>query len=409
MRAPDHELRPNDVERMWQGTLALMSVRRAARARRRRWVSYAVVVAVVWIAAWALGRARVPPRTVEGHAVAQLEGSTHQRFADGSVVELHDGLLTPVEDEQGRARFALRSGRVTVDVAPGEPWVLDSELARIEIVGSRFSVTRTDDALTIELERGEAVVYRTHDPGALRLLAGERLVVTAPTIEEVAEATPRPLGTSPASPLAGELELEPTAGAAALPRPLGTSPASPLAGERELERPAYAEATPRPLGTSPSSPLTGGRKLDHSEETDADAPGGAPRLALDEDAEAPGRSELDLADAARERGDFRLAAKLYLRGARMTLSRERASSAAFGAGQILFDELADYVAAGDAFELALELGLSAGWDDIAMARAAESYRRGGHRERAARWALRYLDRAPHGPYAASLRTWVERR
>ncbi|MEQ8279121.1 MAG: FecR domain-containing protein [Deltaproteobacteria bacterium] len=384
MRAPDHELRPNDVERMWQGTLALMSVRRAARVRRRRWASYAAVVAVVWIAAWALGRARVPPRTVEGHAVAQLEGSTHQRFADGSVVELQDGLLTPVEDAQGRARFALRSGRVTVDAAPGEPWVLDSELARIEIVGSRFSVTHTDDALTIELERGEAVVYRKYDPGALRLLAGGRLVVTAPATEEVAEAqaeVPRIAG--------------PPQGARVEPR--GEAPVTSLAG---------AAAPPRPLGTSPAASLSGGPS---PEETDADVPGGAPRLAMGEDSEAPGRTELDLADAARERGDFRLAAKLYLRGARMTLSRERASSAAFSAGRILFDELADYVAAGDAFELALELGLGDGGEDVAMARAAESYRRGGHRERAARWAYRYLDRAPNGPYAASLRTWVDRR
>ncbi len=77
-----------------------------------------------------------------------------------------------------------------------------------------------------------------------------------------AAASPRPLGTSPASPLTGGRGLEHPAGAAASPRPLGTSPASPLTGGRGLEHPAGAAASPRPLGTSPASPLTGGRGLE---------------------------------------------------------------------------------------------------------------------------------------------------
>ncbi|MEQ8275880.1 MAG: hypothetical protein RMA76_31355 [Deltaproteobacteria bacterium] len=77
-----------------------------------------------------------------------------------------------------------------------------------------------------------------------------------------AAASPRPLGTSPASPLTGGRGLEHPAGSAASPRPLGTSPASPLTGGRGLEHPTGAAASPRPLGTSPASPLAGGRGLE---------------------------------------------------------------------------------------------------------------------------------------------------
>ncbi len=118
------------------------------------------------------------------------EAGTHFRFLDasqGGQVRLADGSSLQV-DQGGKVvalasterEFALRldRGRLDVAVTPGGPrkWSVETKIARVEVVGTVFSVTRDERHVKVQVERGTVVVRSPYlAEGARRLEAGQRL------------------------------------------------------------------------------------------------------------------------------------------------------------------------------------------------------------------------------------------
>ena len=101
-------------------------------------------------------------------------------FDDGSRVELeHSGNLRALENTDRALSLLLGEGRARFDVHPGGPrrWSIEAGLATVEVVGTRFTVTRTPGEVVIEVEHGIVLVRGERVPDRVqRLTGGQRLV-----------------------------------------------------------------------------------------------------------------------------------------------------------------------------------------------------------------------------------------
>lgn len=233
------------VARMWHAIEA-----RQGRARRQRGWILPAMAATVLAGLGALYAARPDPALLAGPApegpllTAEKtefvgldtvgEGPRAQRFADGSVLEAAgetriEGLAFTAHE----VTLLLERGSVEVSVPPGGPrrWTIEAKLARVEVLGTRFSVTRSEERVEVAVSEGTVLVRSTLLPeGVRRLVAGQ-----AVRIEDAPQAEP-PKPTSSADP-----EAEPL-GPVVPPRPssAGGRPTSPATVVTELMRRADA-------------------------------------------------------------------------------------------------------------------------------------------------------------------------
>ena len=111
---------------------------------------------------------------------------------DGSVVALAAASeLEVLANESDKFVTAVRRGWARFDVKPGgaRRWVVETDLATVEVVGTAFVVERSDEQLVVEVEHGVVLVRGERVPGrVVRLTAGEVLEVPA----RVASAPGRP-------------------------------------------------------------------------------------------------------------------------------------------------------------------------------------------------------------------------
>ncbi|HTU62973.1 MAG TPA: FecR family protein, partial [Polyangiales bacterium] len=123
----------------------------------------------------AQGKADLPSVLTGAAQTAPLE------LSDGSHVALATGARLEVLRNDGRSFVTvLRRGESTFDIRPGGPrrWVIETGLASVEVLGTRFRVTRAEDAVTVAVERGVVLVRgETVPAGAVQLRAGEQLSV----------------------------------------------------------------------------------------------------------------------------------------------------------------------------------------------------------------------------------------
>lgn len=110
------------------------------------------------------------------------------------------------------------------------------------------------------------------------------------------------------------------------------------------------------------------------------------------------------ADAARREGRPREAASIL--SAMVEAHDARASLAAFTLGKLHAEDLGDARNAAAWFERAFALGLPAGLDEQALARAVESHARAGSKSQAARVATQYEARFPRGRHLENVRGWA---
>jgi transmembrane sensor len=129
---------------------------------------------------------------------------------DGSRVELAPAARLAVVENSSRAFVTrLQRGRVQFDVEPGGPrrWSIEAGLATVEVVGTRFAVTRASERVTVEVMRGTVLVRGERVTDRVqRLGAGDRLVIerdgvpsqgpAAKPADEPSSAPPRKSATS---------------------------------------------------------------------------------------------------------------------------------------------------------------------------------------------------------------------
>lgn len=108
-------------------------------------------------------------------------------FSDGSMITLSTGAALEIKDNTSK-RFltSLHRGWVRYNVIPNQArtWELDAGLCRIVVLGTQFTVNRTDRAVNIVVHRGTVAVHSaTGDETLVTLTAGHRYTALAPTAE----------------------------------------------------------------------------------------------------------------------------------------------------------------------------------------------------------------------------------
>lgn len=294
--------------------------------------------------------------------------SARLELADGSALVVSPGAeLEPLASTALAFVTRVNYGRVLFDVRPrgARTWRVQAGPVEVEVVGTRFSVTRGTDRVRVEVERG-AVLVRAPALGRAseRLRAGQRLE----------------LGLGIES--GGELELAP-------PSPAGSRLLSPA--------PFSAPSAESPPPAPPPSGALGNRSF----------PAGAAREATQARPAPAAGDWFALADEARLAGEPDRAIGL-LEGVLETGTNDpRRALAAVTLGRLQLGRGRPARAA-SAFEHALRLGVPSGLEEDVFARLVEAYARSGQHARAERAAAQYSKHYPDGRRRREVEDWLSR-
>lgn len=361
-------------------------------SQRIQWALVAVVLAVLVGLLWARREPEALTRT-DGPAHAILEAPPGgaplvARFSDASSVTVAPGgRLVPLALEPRAVVFMLERGAATFRVTPGGPrrWSVECGLVTVEVMGTRFSIARGDDDVTVRVTEGDVLVRGELVPDRVRhLKVGESITVRRPP------PPPRPHVERPAPPPQAHL---PGALPAHQPAPATASrPQAPV-------RPEAPEA-PRPADDTPPIP----RRIP-PEPAPADAPREATAPPPRDAAAVRTRERLARADLARRSQDYELAVEALESILEEDPDDPQAGIAAFTLGALELDDLHRPERAVVAFEAAITRGVPAMLLEDAYARRVEALHllaRHGEAERAAR---DYFERYPKGRRAELVRRW----
>jgi len=358
-----------EIQRIWKK----VQKRRARRQVRRElrpavWVgaAFAAACAALLLLSWVRPLLNAGPLTAAGAAAGRSLGQVIGQATNAGVVDLSDGssiVLDPgarleILDNSARSfGMALRTGRVAFEVRPGGPrrWTIEAGLATVEVVGTRFTVSRSLEGVDVAVERGVVVVRGDRVPDRVRkLVAGERIVVTDPNapsqfVAPPVDSAPLPAESTPAVP------------------PTEVAPAVPATGRG-----------------APAGAGTGGAS--------------AAVATFDE--------LIVQADAARQHGDLHAAESILERALASAPDRKRAALAAFTLGKLEQDGLGNPARAASAFARAVSLGPPAAIAEDALARLVEAEGAAGQLEKARADALEYRKRYPNGRRSYAVGRWL---
>jgi transmembrane sensor len=344
--APEAAPPEADVRRLWLGIQARRrgfwrGLLRQPGAWRFAFAPAVAAACALWL--WLATRAPVPagPLTTRGGAALLTLGAVQPvqaELSDGSRIELAaESRVDVLDNDATRFVSALRRGAGRFEVEPGGPrrWTIEAGLATIEVVGTAFTVRRTDTEVEVAVEHGVVLVRGASVPdGVQRLSAGQRILVLA------AKSIP------PAAPSA---DAAAPAASSALPAALPVS---------------SAEQAPRPA---------------------------APAVAVDAFEDALAR-----ADAERRSGNVNGAISALREALGAPSAPGRRAVAAFTLGKVLLDGAGRAAEAEAAFAECLASSPPAALAEDALARLAEAQARAGKLERAAATKREYQRLYPSG-------------
>lgn len=338
----------------------------------------ACAVIVAGVAASLRAPADGPLRVSDGSAVpatlAVPSSSGITSFDDGSEITLGaDAVLRTLENQEREVGFLLEHGTVTFEVHPAGPrrWTIECGLATVIVVGTRFTIERTEDRARITVARGAVLVRGERVPDrARRLGPGDSLVIVddPPVVAAAPEPAPAAEPTAPRPP--SETADRSVAGARPEPRPDAWRA---YAAGRDWER-AYTE-----IGED--------RGIARASRTAT-----VPELVA-------------LADVARLSGHPSAAVPPLEQIVSRHPRDPTAPLSAFSLGRVE-GQLGHHQRAARAFALALDLGLPPSLRSDALARLATSHRDAGDRAAAVEAASRYLDEFPRERHADAMREMV---
>lgn len=158
-----------------------------------RWASAAAVL----LALGATAAYLLSPREYRTH----LGEERSILLEDGSRVTLNTSSRIQVSFTQERRQVVLKEGEALFEVAhdPARPFVVESDTARVQAVGTQFDVYRKPDATVVTVVEGQVAVLSAsdfvpdkEDAGALmptrRVSKGEQVAVTARAVTALAHA-----------------------------------------------------------------------------------------------------------------------------------------------------------------------------------------------------------------------------
>jgi transmembrane sensor len=315
----------------------------------------------------------------DGRALATVDvagdgAATAVRLADGSQISVHPGgRIEPLASSSREFIVRLSLGTATFDVEPGGPrrWIVEAGLASIEVVGTRFTVTRSVDSVRVEVERGVILVRGATVPdGIARLEAGGTIVVRAPGAPSAA-------------------------------------PASADSASADSASADHRGGPPQSAARAEKVDETWRRAAERGDYANAYGDLGAEGLKRESARAASGDDLFELADVARLSGHPAEAVLPLERLAREFSSSARAPLAAVTLGRIEL-ELGDATAASRAFERALALHVPAGLEEDVYARLVEAHVKAGDRAAAHAVGDAYARKFPDGRRRADIGRWLAR-
>lgn len=176
------------VQALWQSLeLPARRVHKKAARPPRRWPAYAAAACLCGAAAgWVL-----PSLQDVGSDYATAAGERREvQLTDGSRVRLDSATAIDVNIDAGTRTVHLRHGRLFADVVhDGRPFVVEVGEARVQVLGTQFSVGRTADVDEVVLLSGKVDVsnagqHRLLAPGQRLSIHGERLEAVQPVDAE---------------------------------------------------------------------------------------------------------------------------------------------------------------------------------------------------------------------------------
>jgi transmembrane sensor len=355
------------IPRMWRG-IEERSARRSGLGLRP-WMALPAAAVVVLALVFSLTRstedapAPIALTLKDGAPIPALrlapvgEGANLE-LTDGSRIHADPGTeLEPLAVAPRELVLRLSSGNVTFDVVPGGPrrWIVEAGIARVEVVGTRFRVTRSARSVRVGVEHGVVLVRASSLPdGVASLRAGE-------SVEVPAESSP------PA------------------PTRSATS-AIPDAGSRLVKAPSWREQA---------------RLGKHAEAYGAL---GSEGFAREAERAATPDDLFTLADVARLSGHPGQAIEPLERFVARYPGDARASLAALTLGRIQLD-LGRSAAGAQSLQRALSMGVPGGLVEDVYARLVEAQVKSGQTAAARVTADEYAKRFPNGRKKASIEAW----
>ncbi len=397
-RPIDAELAPAldeaELAQVWRRVRDAQAEHRVAPRRWRYAIAtgVAVATAAVLLVAWPRGH-RASGALAGDVALtpgAQIDATAPRAIAmaDGSRVTLApEARLEVLANEGDKFVTAVRRGKVGFDVRPGGPrkWIIETDLATVEVVGTAFAVERSAVELSVTVERGVVLVRGERVPGrVVRLTAGQHVEVAA----AIATAPPPPAPVlDRVPPVAPAIDHVP--------------PPAPAIDRAPPPAPAVDRAPPTApaIDRTPTAPA-----IDRTPEI-APPPVAPPPVAPPPVAPPPVAPPVDIiarADALVAAGQHARAAdalEAYLADARGDAT---AGLAAFLLGRLAQDQLAQPQRAAEAFARVRAIGSPRAIQEEALVRQARALARAGRAADARAAARGYLDQYPGGARAAEM-------
>jgi transmembrane sensor len=357
---------PETRERVWRGV-----AKKASPAPRRsvyRPVG-GVVIAVAAAAAlmWWTGSDPAEGLVTESGDPLRstwmtAERAESTRLSDGSRVEVAgESVLEVVANDAHVFSTVVRGGRARFEVRPGgrRRWLVEAGPARVEVVGTVFTVERRQESTRVVVERGRVVVRGPSLPDGVVVLGAGGDVWVHPQ-------TPRALH-SPRTHEVGAAE----------------APASEGAASEGAAREPEAVTSEAVTTTSPDAVASLGRGSLRGEASTA--------LTLDD--------RLALADDARRAGRFEQARTLLLAVIAEAPGDARAPVATFTVARLELDELGATASAARRFREVADHPHAGSLAPEALARAVTAFERAANEEAAEEARREYLRRFPDGRHA----------
>ncbi len=295
----------------------------------------------------------IPPTAAEQQQVVLSDGS-RLTVAPGATLDV-------IENTDGVFKTALRSGWVRFNVIPNQErsWIIDAGNAAIHVIGTQFTVSRTQQSLAVRVHRGTVHVRPIPFRGAItELSAGESQTWPITKQNQTVMAT------------------------AASP----DDPAAPMTNEKA---PTLSMRTSRRVtgSQSPSPPAPSSRL----------AGMGASKASND---------LLDEVDRARRQGRYKRASVLLNKLIKEFPDDPVVGLAVLTLARIHLNRLGHPAAAAEAFRFAANVKtLPASLREQAAARTVEAFHRAGNRALARTMRDRYIRRYPNGEWLQMVERW----
>ncbi|MEC7520893.1 MAG: FecR family protein [Myxococcota bacterium] len=387
-----------DEARLNDNWRAIAARRRTSPPRRAGWKVAGALAAAAAVALFVLGREDAPEALtlVDGGAFDRVEGPVVD-LSDGSRLQLGaDADLEVLESSGQRVALRLAHGVARFEVTPGGPrrWVIEAG-ARVEVVGTVFTVRRDGDRVDVEVERGVVLVrHEDLDDGVTRLTAGESV--------RVGDTEPLALaGEAADAPREGTMVDEPAADEAAADEAAADEAAADeaAANEAAADEAAADEAAADEAAADEATPV-------HAEQALVEAEPAPPRPSTRRPRGPSADALWERADAARAGGDPSDAAAALRRLLAEHPRDARSAMAAVTLGRLALRRLDQPAEAAEALARALALGLPGALAEDARAMRVEALTRAGRATEARAAAAEYHDRHPDGRWAEQVTHWA---